>query len=377
MSTKAKVGLITYHAAYNFGSVLQAYGTVRTIESLGYDVETLDYQTPSQQFWYHTDFSTKKGIRTMLETIGFKFIKKDRQKRAEKYEQFISSYLRPTTEKYTRYEDFSVIGNKYDILVSGSDQVWNIGCGEFRNEPGNAILPYFLQFGNPQKRVAYASSFGGQTIRGIRRYAEQLKSYDSLSTREPIIKRYMESVTGREVELVCDPTWLLDKKEWMKLPEIFTPKTDRPYIFVYALYWPSRILKRWLNAVKQIARKNNWDVYCISPLNYHKDSEVHMLQDAGPIDFLSYLANAQLVVTNTFHGTIFSVNFERPFYSCSTNAGSRQAQMLELCNLEDRIINSPSELADATDFDVDFTNASHIINTFRENSKKYLETSLS
>ncbi len=373
---KPKIGLITYHSAYNFGSVLQTYGTIKTINDLGFDVETIDYRTPSQTLWYQTDFSRKKGLRGMIDNFGFQFISPKRNERAKRYEDFIATFLCPTTRRYTRYEQLKDSVFNYDILISGSDQVWNIGCGEFKYEPSEAILPYFLQFGNPQKRIAYASSFGGQTLRNIRKYKDLLRQYDSLSTREPIIRGYIEKVTGRDVELVCDPTWLLNKNEWLSLPGVYQPAAGQKYIFVYALYWNFRALKRWLSKISALADRYGMEVYCMSPLNYHSDKKIHMIQEAGPIDFLSYMAYASLIVTNTFHGTIFSMNFEVPFYSCCVQPGSRQGQMLAMCGLEDRIINSPDELLDDNNFECDFAKSSDTINNLRIKSINYLKRAI-
>ncbi|WP_289754953.1 polysaccharide pyruvyl transferase family protein [uncultured Duncaniella sp.] len=370
------IGLITYHSAYNFGSVLQTYGTVRTIEKLGWSVDTIDYRTPSQTFWYQTDFSRKKGLCSMIDNFGFQFIKTARKERAKKYEDFIARFLKPTDKRYTSYKQLHDTDFDYDVLVSGSDQVWNIGCGEFRFEPYDAILPYFLQFGNPKKRVAYASSFGGQTLRNIRKYKDLLCQYDVLSTREPIIRKYIEKATGLNVELVCDPTWLLDKEEWLSLHGVYHPDEKSPYVFVYALYWNFRALNMWLPKIKEFAERNGMNVYCVSPLNYYNDKEIFMLQDAGPLDILSYLAKAALVITNTFHGTIFSMNLEVPFYSCCVQPGSRQGQMLAMCGLEDRIINNPSELLEDNDFGCDFTESTNVIKKLRNCSINYLRNSL-
>lgn len=371
------VGLITYHAAYNFGSSLQAYGTVRTIEDLGYRVETIDYRTPSQTFWYQTDFTRKKGIHSLIDNFGFKYkVAKERKIRAQKFEDFIKDFLHPTSERFTSSEEFKDFGSQYDYLVSGSDQIWNRSCFEFIYEEDKAMDPYFLKFGNPKKRIAFSSSFSIQPIRTVAKYRDELLRYDFLSTREPIMREYMERVIGREVELVCDPTWLLDKEKWLSLPGIYRPKFERPYLFAYLLYWDYRVLKRWLPAIQALADRNGWDVVCISPMNYHSDQRIKMIQDAGPLDFLSLLANAAMVVTNTFHGTIFSMNFEIPFFSCEVNPGSRQGQMLRLCNLEERSVNSPSELAEATDLTVDFTESTQHIRDLRETSVRYLRKAL-
>lgn len=373
---KPKIGLITYHSAYNFGSALQTYGTIKTIIDLGFEIETIDYRTPSQTLWYQSDFSRKKGIRSMIDNFGFEFIKSKRKVRARKFENFISTFLNPTKERYTDYKSLKEAELNYDVLISGSDQIWNIGCGEFKYESKEAILPYFLRFGSPQNRIAYASSFGGQTLRNIRKYRDLLCNYDALSTREPIIRNYIQEATGRNVELVCDPTWLLDKYAWQDLPGIYNPNSSKKYIFVYALYWDIRAFCHWLPKIKDLARRNDMDVFCISPLNYHRDKDINMIQDAGPLDFLSYISHASLVITNTFHGTIFSMNFEKPFYSCCVQPGSRQGQMLAMCGLEDRIINNPSELLDDNDFSCDFTKSSAVINNLRSKSISFLKNSI-
>lgn len=375
MKSKEKIGLITYHSAYNFGSVLQAYATVKTIEMLGYSVETIDYQTKSQIDWYHTDFSLAKSLREKIDTFGFIFQRKFRERRAEKFEDFIYNFLNVSEEKYHNNEDFRK-SPQYDILISGSDQIWNIGCGEFKNEKPEAILPYFLKFGNPHKKIAYASSFGSQNLRTIRKYSKHLLDYDFLSTREPIMRDYIKRSTGKEVKLVCDPTWLLNKDEWLSIPGIYNPNKEKPYILVYSLYWSFIGLNRWMPAIKELANRNGWDVILISPVNYYRDKEIKIIKDAGPLDFLSYLSEARMVITNTFHGTIFSMNFNIPFFSCLAQPSSRQGQMLALCHLEDRVVNSPSEISRAEDIEIDFSDCSAFIRKFRNESIDYLKNAL-
>ena len=143
MNNRKGIGLITYHSAYNYGSVMQTYGTIKTLNKLGYEVETIDYRTPSQTLWYQTDFSSKKGLRDMLLNFGFKLHSKERKERARKFEDFISSNLCPSSSRYTKWNEIRFIDN-YEILISGSDQIWNFDCGEFRSEPIEAIYPYFF-----------------------------------------------------------------------------------------------------------------------------------------------------------------------------------------------------------------------------------------
>lgn len=368
-----KVGLITYHSAYNFGSALQAYGTVKTIADLGFDVETIDYRTLSQEYRYKKDFTLKRGLKGFICNLGFNFIRKQRKVRSDKFEKFMKDFLHLTKKKYTSYKEFDGPELNYSILVSGSDQIWNPGCDEFQFEPEDAMLPYFLKFGGDAKRIAYASSPGDLSLRQMRSYRDYLRVYDCLSMREPGALKYAEKVSGCHIELVCDPTWLLDRSEWMSLEGIPEPP-KKPYIFVYILYWAYPTIKMWMNKIKQLAKREDMDVYCISPVSYYADKDVHMIQDAGPLDFLSYISNASLVITSTFHGTIFSMNFEVPFFSCY--AQSRQMQMLAKCDLEDRMINSPDQIFDEDAFDMDFSISREIIAKFRKSSKDFLKRSL-
>lgn len=371
---RPQVGIITYHAGYNFGSVLQAYATQQTLEKLGYASEIIDYRTPSQTQWYNSNVITDSLV-SLIKTIGLSGVRKERAVRRAKYEEFISRNLRLTEKRYTAFEQIREEQWDYPILLSGSDQIWNLSCGEFAHESGDAIRPYFLDFGNPQKRIAYASSIGTQTLNYVKGIKPYLDAYDFLSSRETVGCRYLSKVTGREVTQVVDPTWLLDKNEW-EIPGVFNPSPDRPYIFVYTLNMWNRSISGWFEALREIASKRGWDIYCVSPITYVNVKGVRCIQDAGPLDILSYIRNAALVVTNTFHGTIFSVNHEIPFFSIMGGVGSRQQQILELCDLEDRLLSSPGELSGLKELSCDFSVSQTIVKKKRMQSIEYLKESL-
>lgn len=373
---RRKIGLITYHAAYNCGAVLQAYATQKTLEKLGFPNEIVDYQTRSEIFCYHKDFSWRKGLRNWISTFGFFFIRKARRIRREKFEQFINHYLTLSPRRYATCRELQAEKFGYETLVSGSDQIWNISCGEFLNEPREAILPYFLDFAHPKKKIAYASSIGDyNNLNYIKSYAPYLKQFNALSVREPRSARLIGKAIGRPVELVADPTQLFTREEW-QIAGTYRPKTSRKYLLIYTLYWMPWTMKKWLAAIKQIAHRFNLDVYCISPMNYYHDNEVHWLNEAGPLDFLSYMSHASLIITNTFHGTIFPMNFNVPFYSCAVREGTRQGHILEMCDLEDRILNSPSELCEITDYSCDFTTSNAIMEELRHKSMSWLDSVL-
>lgn len=372
---KNKLGLITYHAAYNFGSVLQSYATQVTLERLGYPNEIIDYRTKSQTFWYHTDFTFKFGLLGPLKMLGFNFIRKKRCERIAKFNDFINNYLKLSACSYTNYAQFRDAETDYDILVSGSDQIWNIDCGEFAFELQESILPYFLAFSSARKRVAYASSIGHKHLNYVKKFQPHLSKFDALSTREPGGARILRKALGREVEVVADPTWLLDKAAW-QIKGTYKPDVPKKYILWYTLNTGPRAAKSWANSIRLLASRFDFDVYWMSPFTYVELAGINRLDNAGPLDFLSYMSNASLVITDTFHGTIFPANFGVPFYSCKVFEGSRQSQILSLCDLEERIVQSPGELVDVKDYSCDFSQSARIITSLRESSIAYLKKSL-
>lgn len=374
MNSINTVGLITYHAAYNFGSVLQTYGLVHTLTEMGVNVETIDYRTHSQSIWYTDDKSLMKNWRQKIYNWRFNIIKKERKRRRNKFENFIGNYLNISTKLYQTYEELTSEDLSYEVLVAGSDQIWNIACSEFQNEPANAILPYFLVFGNAKKKIAYASSFGGQSFNYIKKWSEKyLKGFDKVSTREPINRDFMAKILGDEnVKLVSDPTWLLSKTEWNRAFKLDENIIHQQYILVYLLGMNYRDASPWLNKIKVFASQYNMEVKLISPLNFNSEDGINHIYDAGPIDFLKLLYNASFVFTNTFHGTIFSINFEKPFYTLQATPSSRQGQMLDFCDLQDRIVLEPQEIDEYACVECNFNVPTKRVTEFREQSKQFL-----
>ena len=144
-----KIGLFTFHAAHNYGSVLQAYATQNFIKKCGFECEIINYRMPNQKKFYNNlysfSFGFKKGIQKLMRFSEHK----ERKKRANKFEKFISDDLKTTVREYSGYEQLTSIVRKYDVLISGSDQVWNENCvAEFHTEPKNSIYPFYLKFDN-------------------------------------------------------------------------------------------------------------------------------------------------------------------------------------------------------------------------------------
>ncbi|MCC8068600.1 MAG: polysaccharide pyruvyl transferase family protein [Ruminococcus sp.] len=370
-----EIGLITYHNAYNFGSVLQAYATQQTLNKLGHTNEIINYQTKSQTEIYQQDIRFKDGIKTFLYSLKFLPYWNQRKIRRDKFRKFISTYLNVSQIIVTTYEEVKNKVPKYPILMSGSDQIWNSACGEFRHESSDAILPYFLNFGNPQKRIALSSSIGERDLNYIKNFSKYLKEFDFLSSREPLGCKYISEVSQKDVTLVSDPTWFLTKDEWDILK--INKNTKKPFIFIYTIGFWNKPFKSIIEPVIELARRNNWDIINVSPVFCIDIKGIKCPQDVGPLDFLYYIKNAELVISNTFHGTIFPALFERPFISYNAYLGSRQQQILNLIGLDNQIVMTPGDLFRTLKTNLYIPKTSERIGELRERSFEYLKLCLS
>ena len=222
----------------------------------------------------------------------------------------------------------------YDVFVAGSDQVWNPSAA-------SSIEPYFLTFAPKEaKKISYASSFGVSQIAPIlqERFRNLLDNIDVISVRETSGVELVKQLTGREAALVADPTLLLTKQEWISYMKAYPGMPER-YVLVYQLSASDAIV----NLAQKIGQERNIPVYCICKRAFRveKNAGIVNILDAGPAEFLSLIANAEFVVTNSFHGTAFSVNFNVPFYTVVSSKKKNNARMeslLETVDLKDRLL---------------------------------------
>lgn len=306
-----KIGVLTFHSADNYGSVLQTFALQRYLEmEYGIRTEVINYIPNSQETLYEL-FAPIRSPRNIVGNllklpIYFKF--KNRKIAFENFREKI----RISREIYHSPKDFSGISDKYDMIIVGSDQVWNPDCIDFS--------PVYLlyQIRVPLK-VAYAPSVNEKKIGDSKWYLNCVNDFDFVSVRETSAQRYL-MIEGKKqfgkqfksIEVTIDPTLLLDRAEYEK---IASPRlTQGDYIFAYSVYNDVNYLK-WL---QQIANITNLPIMTmITGSNSYRllrNKRVFFPEDQSPNAFLSGIQHAKYVVTNSFHGTAFSVIFKKNFY---------------------------------------------------------------
>ena len=365
-----KIGIITFHAAHNYGSVLQAYATQTVLERLGYSTEIINYRLKNQREFYNNLYSRQFGFKDFLKRLYRLPEHKQRAIRSEKFEKFIHEKLLLSEHEYRTYDQLVKADLNYDLLVSGSDQVWNRNCvAEFATEPSESILGYFLAFGGDDvKRISFSSSIGAFKEEKISDYLKYLSKYDYLSVREQISAEALSEMLKKNVKNTLDPTLLLNYNDWDSI--CTKQEENEKYIFVYSLA-SFRSVQQLLKSVRILAEKHNLKVISVTPFSSVHVKGIDTRQDCGPLDFINYIKNAELVITNSFHGTAFSINMSTPFYSIKADSDKRKSLLMERLGLPDRTVSSVSEIEQISDYSCDYTNTQMLLEKEREDSLNY------
>lgn len=367
------INTITFHRAQNYGSVLQTYALKRYITNLlmteGYycDYKIIDYYSYVQRKLYsifRCDFSLKSIVKNFVALIHYPQL----LKRQLLFDKFIDEHLELTCEYHTETE---LEQNKpiADIYISGSDQIWNVRATDFSPV-------YYLSFLKKAKCISYAASFGPLKINWEKydssKYADLLNKYDYISTRETGSADNVEQLTGKRPEVHVDPTFLLSVDEWREVQSKANYNKGK-YILFYCLE-PTR---EQIKIASAISKKISLPILVLRYNNKNDwfNSFVHRY-DAGPSDFLSYIDNAAMVLSSSFHGTAFSIIYHKPFYVFNGLNDNRISSILTKMNLEDRLIEKMDDIDKVEIKPLDGEIIENALVSERERSTKYLKTAL-
>lgn len=356
-----KIRMITFHTPINYGAVLQAYALQTYLETQCEDVKIINYKTDTliQKYKYFKKNNTPRNI------IGNIVKLKDYSKyktRKRKFEEFSNTFY-DLTERVTDREGCSKEARNADFVFTGSDQVFN-PTRKYQEE----ISTFYLDFDvGKAKRVAYAPSFGvGSIPIGKRDMVKNyLEKFDYLSVRELNGKDIVKSLIGKDPLCVVDPVLLLQEKQW----ESIEKKVEVPenYLLCYHLY--NSTLEK--EVVEKVAQKLGLKIVCITPNIFSPIKSDICFKDVGPEEFVYLLRHASFVVTDSFHGVIFSTLFKKQFYLtvASESTKSRMVSFLNRMGMEKRIC------IDSDDIDeepIDYSIVTPLLNREIELSKQYI-----
>ena len=323
MKKDKTVKIITFHCVPNYGAILQAYALQKKISEYVETVNILDYKPQNliEEYKVINTYSYKSVIMSLLSATTY-------LKKKKNFKRFEKKYLSLSDKSYHKPEE---IVDDADFYFLGSDQIWNpeITCGFDK--------VYFADFDRKKesRAVSYAASLGKGTFSEteIHEFSELLSKLDGISVREDEAKNIIEMKCGKKCEVVLDPTLLLKKEQW---EDLVKKQTRKKYVLLYSLngYVETEVL------AEKVARYSDIELVELSgrrkPILKKKHEAIYY---AGPEEFLSLIYNADYVVTDSFHGTVFSIIFHRPFLTVPHKTrGGRIKSILNKLELAERSI---------------------------------------
>jgi coenzyme F420-reducing hydrogenase beta subunit len=362
-----KIGLVTFYHIHHYGAFLQACATERAVEALGGECEIINYYVNQN----NTLFKKPAGLGAAAADAHTALHYRALRLRSDRFESFSRKNLRITAHRYGSEAELQRDCPAYDAYLSGSDQIWNP-----RIFPDGRFDPVFFSAFASGRKIAYAPSFGIPHVPDS--MEEELRGYlapfSHIAVRERQGQRIIREVTGRDVPVVLDPTLLLKREQWEEL--VAPPALSGGYILVYCISAPGALTPY----VEKLAAETGLPVVQLCGTRRKVCAQARCVLDAGPAEFLGLFRNAAYVCTNSFHGTVFSVQFEKPFFTSVAPAEmaepecSRTYSLLSALGLDCRIIGKGDTAA--LDSPVDWQDAGRRLAEKREQSLRYLRCAL-
>ncbi|WP_290061200.1 polysaccharide pyruvyl transferase family protein [Paraclostridium bifermentans] len=314
-----KASVITIKGLYNYGAVLQGYATCEYLNSIGCDVELIDYYPE----YFEKDVpKIKKLLINLVTTV-----------KRRKLERFVRENIKLTKKTYRNINEIKNDNIKSDVYVVGSDQVWNSQLSLGRLDPA-----YFLDFTNSKNKIAISSSIGRTDVTDeeLKEMKEYLKSFSSISVREQSAKDLLERIGVEDIVNILDPVFLLEMEDYKKF---IRPVNHKKYLLIYSFERNETTQK----IANEIAKRLNLKIVEIGIFKSKYDCDKYE-HNAGIEEFLSLIHNAEFIVTSSFHGTAFSILLNKQFISVApTLRKTRLENITSLFGISDRLITEKSD----------------------------------
>lgn len=337
-----KIGILTIHNSPNYGACLQCYALWKYINDLGHHCEVINLYRPlafedykdSKKF--HLLRNKKLGLLQKIKKFVLSYRKNESLFNEEARKKFDKFNGRITFSKpYRGLDELYDTPPIYDIYIAGSDQLWN-------PSQTYCVEPYFLTFvdSNNAIKISYATSLGVSELNNNEEllYKKWLEDFTEVSVREESARKLLSRFVNKDIYQVADPTFLISEEKWkdiIKLPNL------SDYILLFSLNHNEDLLKYTISLGKQSNKKV---VYLTQIQPQNTTTDYVSVVDAGPEEWLGYIKSASMVITNSFHATVFSIILRtNNFYTyipLSSNRGSRIIDLLSTYHLSSHLLNS-------------------------------------
>ncbi len=352
-----KVYTVTFQRVLNYGAVLQAYALMKFLKEQDYDVEVLDY-APS--YFLLQTYRPAKGIQKTI----------DKYAKFQKFKNFRNTFMSLTPNVYYSLNSLSKLPAAHAVIC-GSDQIWNLNLTNRKFDP-----VFFLDFAKRDtKRIAFAASAGSIRLNDFAASVQPvLDKFDTIGVRESILAEDVKEIAPDTTPVVVvDPCLLIQDYS-----EVFDDaRIPNGEFIVSYVVGSGEMLERFNDRIKEFKKYSDLPVIHIGSKGIDS-ADVNIL-DIGPSDWVTFIKRAKYVVTNSFHGTAFSINFEKNFIFVShivSNLNARQTTLLTSVGLMDRMLNNDEILTTEKMSEIDYRIVTPILNEVVRKSQNFLIESL-
>lgn len=368
-----RIGLVTIYTVPNFGSVLQAFATQTLLESPGLECKIIDYDRKNP--WYFSHGNGKPKLKSIIaQALGLKA----KHRKEKKLERFRRTFLH-LTKRYRSLDELRAESwGSYDAFVVGSDQVWNT-----RFSYGDSV--YLLSFVPEVKpKISIASSFALKELpcEYVEKFRHCLSGFKAISVREKygkeIIQRQLKLPV--DVQVLLDPTLMLSNEEWLyTIPRSKFKKTEK-YILLYMLAYAFKPQPYIFEVAAYLQKLLGYKIYVLEgeiSEGYKKTLDCKYVIDSSIPEFIDYFNNADLVLTSSFHGTAFALNFGRPLISIVPSDGDdRQTSLLNELGLSRLAVKVGTDI-DEISYEYDFNEEQRRLDRLRVGSVDWVKNTFS
>lgn len=377
MKKKISIVAVTNH---NYGSILQTYALQTAVREMGCDTQILKYtegKAVKIGRFRNREYAISRLKMIYKKIIMNVFYSKQKNllgERASSFRKFIDKEL-CFSDLYTSLDSLTVASKEFDTVLLGSDQVWH---------PMNLLMDFFtLNFVPDEvKKGAYAPSFGVSYIpdRYKKAYSDYISRIEFVSCREMKGVKLIKKLTGRDVPMVCDPTLLLTAKDWESCLSDKV-KINGKYVLCYFIGNNPNQRK----VVKEYAKEHGFKIVALLHIDEYIASDENYADytpyNVGPAEFLYLVKNADCVMTDSFHASVFSLQFHRNFYTFNrfengkgNSTSSRIDSLLGTVDLMDRKVKNGATMTDLSEKTIDYTKVDEVLAQFRASSVEYLRS---
>lgn len=368
------VGIITIHKINNYGSVFQAYALQKVCEDLGFQTEIIDYNFPNEFHAANKYVEPRSSQPNEPKWIKLLYAL-DLMKQHKGISNFVSQYEHLSCNQYNSPSELEDRTPHYDIYITGSDQLWN-------PRHCNGDPAFMLHFAPDESvKISYAASIGTNTIpeRLRPQYKALLSRYASISVRENSGVEVIKRIVNKDATVVLDPTLLLNRSQWNQIADSRRQFKNK-YILCYFLNYTFNAFPYVDHLAEYVQKQTGYEIVRVArPPHRLRIPHTHYYVGASPEEFLALVRDAEIVLTTSFHGTAFAVNYGKPVFTVvqDRNASdSRQISLMHNLGLDDQILSVADPMPEMSKFSYDVRAEQERLEMLRHQSIDYLKNAL-